>query len=111
MADAYAVADVAVGRAGMMTIAELCAWGIPSILIPLPTAAADHQRGNARVMAEAGAAIHLPQAALAPGRLESALGSLLSDDARRAEMAARARARGRPDAGARIAALAGILSG
>jgi UDP-N-acetylglucosamine--N-acetylmuramyl-(pentapeptide) pyrophosphoryl-undecaprenol N-acetylglucosamine transferase len=111
MADAYAIADVAVGRAGMMTIAELCAWGIPSILIPLPTAAADHQTGNARVMAEAGAAIHLPQAELTPGRLGSALSSLLSDRALRAEMAARARARGRPDAGARIAALAGILSG
>jgi UDP-N-acetylglucosamine--N-acetylmuramyl-(pentapeptide) pyrophosphoryl-undecaprenol N-acetylglucosamine transferase len=111
MADAYAVADVAVGRAGMMTIAELCAWGIPSILIPLPTAAADHQTGNARVMADAGAAIHLPQSELAPGRLEAALVSLLGDRARREAMAARARGRGRPDAGARIAALAGILSG
>jgi UDP-N-acetylglucosamine--N-acetylmuramyl-(pentapeptide) pyrophosphoryl-undecaprenol N-acetylglucosamine transferase len=111
MADAYAVADVAVGRAGMMTIAELCAWGIPSILIPLPTAAADHQTGNARVMAEAGAAIHLPQGELAPGTLGSALGSLLADRTKRTAMAAQARARGRPDAGARIAALAGILSG
>ena len=111
MADAYAVADVAVGRAGMMTIAELCAWGIPSILVPLPTAAADHQTGNARVMADAGAAIHLPQGELAPGRLGSALGSLLADRTKREAMAARARARGRPDAGARIAALAGILSG
>jgi UDP-N-acetylglucosamine--N-acetylmuramyl-(pentapeptide) pyrophosphoryl-undecaprenol N-acetylglucosamine transferase len=111
MSDAYAVADVAIGRAGMMTIAELCAWGIPSILIPLPTAAADHQTGNARVMADAGAAIHLPQSELTPGRLGSAVGSLLADTAQRTEMAARARARGRPDAGARIAALAGVLSG
>jgi UDP-N-acetylglucosamine--N-acetylmuramyl-(pentapeptide) pyrophosphoryl-undecaprenol N-acetylglucosamine transferase len=111
MSDAYAVADVAIGRAGMMTIAELCAWGIPSILIPLPTAAADHQTGNARVMADAGAAIHLPQSELTPGRLGSAVGSLLADPVQRAEMAARARARGRPDAGARIAALAGVLSG
>jgi UDP-N-acetylglucosamine--N-acetylmuramyl-(pentapeptide) pyrophosphoryl-undecaprenol N-acetylglucosamine transferase len=111
MSDAYAVADVAIGRAGMMTIAELCAWGIPSILIPLPTAAADHQTGNARVMADAGAAIHLPQSELTPGRLGSAVGSLLANTAQRAEMAARARARGRPDAGARIAALAGVLSG
>jgi len=111
MADAYAVADVAVGRAGMMTIAELCAWGIPSILIPLPTAAADHQTGNARVMADAGAAVHLPQSELAPGRLGEALGAILSNSALRAEMSARARGRGRPDAGARIAALAGVLSG
>ena len=52
----------------MMTVAELCAWGIPSLLIPLPTAAADHQTPNARVMDEAGAAIHLPQPRV-PGRL------------------------------------------
>ena len=43
-----------VSRAGMITVAELCAWGLPSILIPLPTAAADHQTHNARVLAEAG---------------------------------------------------------
>ncbi|MGH7560126.1 MAG: undecaprenyldiphospho-muramoylpentapeptide beta-N-acetylglucosaminyltransferase [Gemmatimonadales bacterium] len=111
MADAYAVTDVAVGRAGMMTIAELCAWGVPSILIPHPTAAGDHQTANARVLAEAGAAIHLPQPALAPARLrEEALG-LLGDRGRRDAMAAAARQRGRPDAAARIAALAGVLSG
>ena len=56
MADGYAVADLVVSRAGMITVAELCAWGLPSILIPLPTAAADHQTHNARVLAEAGAA-------------------------------------------------------
>ena len=70
MADAYAVATLAVSRAGMMTVAELAAWGVPSMLVPLPTAAADHQTPNARVMADAGAAIHLPQAELsaeAPG--------------------------------------------
>ena len=47
MADAWSVADLCVARAGMMTLAELCAWGIPSVLIPLPTAAADHQTHNA----------------------------------------------------------------
>jgi len=47
MADAYAVADLAVARGGMMTGAELCAWGIPSVIIPLPSAAADHQTANA----------------------------------------------------------------
>ena len=56
MADGYAVADLVVSRAGMITIAELCAWGHPSILIPLPTAAADHQTTNARAMEMAGAA-------------------------------------------------------
>src|SRR5205085_1643137 len=43
MADAYAVADLVLSRAGMITVAELCAWGLPGILVPLPTAAADHQ--------------------------------------------------------------------
>ena len=54
MADAYAVADLVVGRAGMMTCAELCAWGLPSLLIPLPTAAADHQTANARALEKLG---------------------------------------------------------
>jgi hypothetical protein len=45
--DAYAAADLAVTRAGAMSIAELCAWGIPSVLVPLPTAAQDHQAHNA----------------------------------------------------------------
>ena len=53
MADAYAVADLVVSRAGMITVAELCAWGLPNILVPLPTAAADHQSHNARVLAAA----------------------------------------------------------
>ena len=66
MADAWAIADLCVARAGMMTLAELAAWGIPTILIPLPTAAADHQRHNAEAAARAGAAVVLPQADLAP---------------------------------------------
>jgi len=68
MADGYSVADLVVSRAGMITVAELCAWGLPSVLVPLPTAAADHQTRNARVLAEAGAALLLPQAELSgPG--------------------------------------------
>lgn len=56
IAEAYAAADLAVARAGAMTTAELCAWGIPMFLIPLPTAAADHQTTNAQALATAGAA-------------------------------------------------------
>ena len=84
MADGYAVADLVVSRAGMITVAELCAWGLPSILIPLPTAAADHQTHNARVLAEAGAALMLPQSELTPdaaGRGRSS--RLLSEDGTR----------------------------
>lgn len=102
MADGYAVADLVVSRAGMITVAELCAWGLPSILVPLPTAAADHQTHNARVLAEAGAARLLPQSELTPLSLEESVTGLLSDQAARQAMAERAKARGRPDAAADI---------
>jgi UDP-N-acetylglucosamine--N-acetylmuramyl-(pentapeptide) pyrophosphoryl-undecaprenol N-acetylglucosamine transferase len=91
-----------VSRAGMMTVAELCAWGLPSILIPLPTAAADHQTHNALVLAEAGASIHLPQSSLTPERLGGEVERLLSEDGTREEIAKRAKARGKPDAAAAI---------
>jgi UDP-N-acetylglucosamine--N-acetylmuramyl-(pentapeptide) pyrophosphoryl-undecaprenol N-acetylglucosamine transferase len=96
MADAYAVTDLVVSRAGMITVAELCAWGLPNVLIPLPTAAADHQTHNARVLAEAGASIMLLQSELTPASLRRVVGSLLADPGRREQMAAKASARGRP---------------
>lgn len=102
MADGYAVADLVVSRAGMITVAELCAWGLPSILIPLPTAAADHQTHNARVLAEAGASLLLGQQQLSGATLGEAVQGLLGDDARRSAMAGRALARGRPRAAAEI---------
>ena len=98
MADAYAVADLAVARGGMMTGAELCAWGIPSVIIPLPTAAADHQSANALALEVAGAAVHLPQKDLSTLSLGRILGELMADDTRRGVMAARAKGRGRPRA-------------
>jgi UDP-N-acetylglucosamine--N-acetylmuramyl-(pentapeptide) pyrophosphoryl-undecaprenol N-acetylglucosamine transferase len=102
MADGYAVADLVVSRAGMITVAELCAWGLPSILVPLPTAAADHQTHNARVLAEAGASVLLTQDQLSPASLGAAVRRLLSDPATRGAMAQRALARGRPHAAAEI---------
>ncbi len=103
IADAYAVAHVAVTRAGAMTIAELCAWGIPSVLVPLPTAAQDHQSHNARTLAEAGASIHMPQSSLDGAALQATVGELRAHPELRRVMAQRARQRGRPDAAARIA--------
>ncbi len=103
IADAYAAADLALTRAGAMSIAELCAWGLPSILVPLPTAAADHQTHNARALAEAGAAVHLPQLDLTAATLAARVGALAADPARLAALAGAAAARGRPDAAARIA--------
>src|SRR5207237_3357064 len=78
----YRAADVVVARAGAMTVAELCAWGKPSILIPLPSAAADHQAHNARALAAAGAAIHLAAADLTPYALADQVGRLLGGRAR-----------------------------
>lgn len=104
MPGALASADFAVARAGAMTIAELTAWGIPSILVPLPTAAANHQHHNAVALAEAGAALMLSERDLGLGRLWGDMMSLARDDARRADLAAKAKARGRPDAADRIAA-------
>lgn len=103
MADAWAIADLCVARAGMMTIAELCAWGVPSVLIPLPTAAADHQTHNARAMADAGAAVMCQQAGLDATTLGRTLDALLADAARRAALADAARRRGRPEAAREIA--------
>jgi UDP-N-acetylglucosamine--N-acetylmuramyl-(pentapeptide) pyrophosphoryl-undecaprenol N-acetylglucosamine transferase len=102
MARAYASASVVVARAGATTLAELCAIGRPSILVPFPLAADDHQTRNADSLARDGAAILLPQAELTPERLASELGALLDDDAHRLAMAAAARRRGFPDAAAAI---------
>ena len=103
MADGYAVADLVVSRAGMITVAELCAWGLPSILVPLPTAAADHQTRNARVLSEAGAALLLPEAELSAERLAVEVSRLLGEQDRRRGMADAARRRGRPHASRDIA--------
>ncbi|HUF27138.1 MAG TPA: UDP-N-acetylglucosamine--N-acetylmuramyl-(pentapeptide) pyrophosphoryl-undecaprenol N-acetylglucosamine transferase [Gemmatimonadaceae bacterium] len=103
IAEAYAASDLAVGRAGAMTTAELCAWGIPSILIPLPSAAADHQTANARALAAAGAAEWIPQRELTAERLGALAGGLLTDAPRLRALADAARRRGRPDAAQNIA--------
>ena len=103
IADAYAAADLALVRGGAMTTAELFAWGIPPIVVPLPTAAADHQTHNARALAAAGAAVHLPQAELTVERLDREVRSLLADAAAMARLAGGASARARPDAAETIA--------
>jgi UDP-N-acetylglucosamine--N-acetylmuramyl-(pentapeptide) pyrophosphoryl-undecaprenol N-acetylglucosamine transferase len=111
IAPAYAAADIAVTRSGMMTISELCAWGIPALLVPLPTAAADHQTRNAEVMARAGAAIHLPQSDLTVDRLDREVADLVRNPSRRAGIAAAAGGRARPGATAEIVALLEALEG
>jgi UDP-N-acetylglucosamine--N-acetylmuramyl-(pentapeptide) pyrophosphoryl-undecaprenol N-acetylglucosamine transferase len=102
MTDALVAADLVLGRAGSSTCAEVAAVGVASILVPYPHAGA-HQRANAAFLADQGAAILVDDGDLTADRL-AALGADLRDDARRARMAAAARALGQPDAAARLAA-------
>jgi UDP-N-acetylglucosamine--N-acetylmuramyl-(pentapeptide) pyrophosphoryl-undecaprenol N-acetylglucosamine transferase len=104
MPGALASADFAIARAGAMSLAELCAWGVPAILVPLPTAAANHQHHNAVALAAADAALMVPESELGQGRLWRDMMDLAKDPARRAAIAAKAKERGRPDAADRIAA-------
>jgi UDP-N-acetylglucosamine--N-acetylmuramyl-(pentapeptide) pyrophosphoryl-undecaprenol N-acetylglucosamine transferase len=103
IADAYAVADLALTRAGAMTTAELCAWGIPSLLVPLPSAAADHQTANARALDEAGAARWIPERDASAARISSEVRALLEDASALKALAEGARARARTGAASDIA--------
>ncbi len=92
----YAAADVVLCRAGAITVTELCAAGVASILVPFVVSTTAHQRTNAEFLAHHGAAIHLAQEELSADRLAELLRGLTRE--RLADMASRARALGRPDA-------------
>jgi UDP-N-acetylglucosamine--N-acetylmuramyl-(pentapeptide) pyrophosphoryl-undecaprenol N-acetylglucosamine transferase len=102
-ADALAAADLAVARSGG-SVFELAAAGLPAVLVPYPHATADHQTGNARWMADAGAAVVVPDAELDAARLAREVGALLGDPDRLEGMAQAARGLARPHAAADIAA-------
>jgi UDP-N-acetylglucosamine--N-acetylmuramyl-(pentapeptide) pyrophosphoryl-undecaprenol N-acetylglucosamine transferase len=87
-------------------VAELAAAGKPSVLVPFPFAADDHQHKNALIFAEAGAAVLLPESELTDERLTKELTGLLSDPERLREMSSRARTLAHPDALERIAGMA-----
>ncbi|MGX1488090.1 UDP-N-acetylglucosamine--N-acetylmuramyl-(pentapeptide) pyrophosphoryl-undecaprenol N-acetylglucosamine transferase [Streptomyces tendae] len=99
--DVLALADVVVSRSGAGTLAELTALGKPAVFVPLATSAGNEQAHNARHLHEGGAAVALLGDVTGEG-LRDAVGPLLADPARRAEMARRARAHGRPDAAERL---------
>ena len=111
LGDLYAAASLVVSRAGAGTVTELAALGLPAILIPLPGARGDEQTANARVLADAGAAVLLPEAALTGDRLVTEVTALLGDPGRRQTMAARARALATPDAAERLVDLVLALGG
>jgi UDP-N-acetylglucosamine--N-acetylmuramyl-(pentapeptide) pyrophosphoryl-undecaprenol N-acetylglucosamine transferase len=93
--------DLIVCRAGAITVSELCAAGVPSVLVPLVISTTSHQRDNAEYMAGRGAARHLPQTELTPERLAAELRAATRDN--RLAMAERARSLARPQAAARVA--------
>ena len=109
MARRYAEADVVVCRAGAITVAELSAGGVASILVPFPFAVDDHQTANARFLADQGAAILLPQTGLSPEALAATLRAL--DWPRLLDMASKARALGKPEAARLVAARCMELAG
>ena len=96
MAAEYAAADVVICRAGAMTVAELSAAGVASVLVPFPHAVDDHQTANARYLSSRQAGMLLPQAELTPQRLADLLSSFTRPSL--LAMADAARALGRPDA-------------
>jgi len=103
MSSAYAWADLVICRAGALTVSELAAVGLGSILVPFPFAVDDHQTHNARYLTETGAAILIPESELTVERLARELGALCADRARLLVMAGRARERAMPDAAETLA--------
>ena len=104
MASAYGWADLAVCRAGALTIAELAAAGVPAVLIPFPAAVDDHQTRNAQFLVGARAAELLPEAELTPISLAATLRMLLeAGRPRLLQMAQAARATAIVDADERLA--------
>lgn len=98
MPDYLAAADLVIGRAGASTCAELAVLGKPSVLIPYPYAAGDHQTRNARVFSESGAGILIPERMWSADRMAEVLQSLQSDPIRWENMGQQAQRLGRPEA-------------
>ena len=103
MAAAYAWADVVVCRAGALTLAEVCAVGVASVLVPFPQAVDDHQTRNAQYLVDHDAAILLRQDTQLADNLTGVLRDLAANPSRRLSMARAARSLARPDAAQRVA--------
>lgn len=102
MPGAYAAADLVLSRAGASTLAEILALGLPSILVPYPHAADDHQAANATQLAKKGAALVISQDQLSGDVLASTLGSIIRDKSKLASMAEAARGMGVRDAADKV---------
>jgi UDP-N-acetylglucosamine--N-acetylmuramyl-(pentapeptide) pyrophosphoryl-undecaprenol N-acetylglucosamine transferase len=113
MAKHYGNADLVICRAGALTVAELAAAGVASILIPFPFAVDDHQTSNARFLSERGAALLLPQSELSAEKLAQVMRDLLVGERGRAKllaMARQARSVAKPDATLKVAEICGELA-
>ena len=106
MADAYGWADLVISRAGASTLAELCAAGVASVLVPFPGAVDDHQARNAEVLADGGAAVWVRQTDTLAADLADLLKPLLGDRRRLLDMARAARELALPGAAERVADIA-----
>jgi UDP-N-acetylglucosamine--N-acetylmuramyl-(pentapeptide) pyrophosphoryl-undecaprenol N-acetylglucosamine transferase len=112
MPQQFAASDLILSRSGATTVAELAAAGKPSLLVPLPTAADDHQRKNAEVFVQAGGAAMLLESQMTASSLFEAIRGLLEIPDRLRQMGDHARKLARPDAAQRIAAMiAGLAQG
>jgi len=98
MAAAWRWADLAVCRAGAMTVSELAAAGVAAVLIPFPHAIDDHQRRNAEYLVDRGGAVLLPQSRLSPATLRQTIEDLISDREKLRRMGMSARRAARSDA-------------
>ena len=101
MALAYRDCDLLICRAGALTVAEICAAGIASVLVPFPHAVDDHQTSNARFLSDAGAAILIPQMELTPTRLADLIKRITREQLER--MATKARTLAKPEATEQVA--------
>lgn len=110
MSRRFEAADLVLARSGASTVAELAAAGKPSVLVPFPQAADDHQRKNAEVLVEAGAARMMLESELTPERLQQALIRLLSNRRELEQMSEQARRLALPDATMRIASMVAAIA-
>jgi UDP-N-acetylglucosamine--N-acetylmuramyl-(pentapeptide) pyrophosphoryl-undecaprenol N-acetylglucosamine transferase len=109
MAFFYDQTDVVICRAGALTVAELAAAGLASILVPYPFAVDDHQTGNAHFLSDRGAALLLPQSQLSPRHLANLLQGMTHE--RALQMAQAARQLAKPGAAQRVAEICAELAG
>ena len=103
MEEAYGAADLAIARSGAASLAELAHFGLPSILIPYPHAADDHQTANAKIFEDAGAGILMRQSDATPDSLAEKISALIADPTRLATMSQRSRSLAPDKAAERVA--------